>query len=114
MDIAKRPFKEFREVHPNDSTIINITHGIRNIEYDEIILHLLILYENDIGSLYDTYYWTKCIFSEGANLTAERMVDGVGTLYWDRNILVPKKTIQAYEVYNKEETKSINDFLYGK
>jgi hypothetical protein len=49
------------ELLPNnsDTTQIELTYKIHNVRDNLFTLHYLILYENDLGNIYDTYYWNQ-------------------------------------------------------
>jgi hypothetical protein len=54
-----QPFEDYfhNEIQPGDSTNLNIKLPVTFIENSKFTIHCLILYENELGVLYDTYLW---------------------------------------------------------
>lgn len=54
------------ELLPNDMDTLEYTHQeqVDFIDNQYFTLHLLILYENELGHLYDTYYWSRAKLEE--------------------------------------------------
>jgi hypothetical protein len=48
------------ELAPGDTAELQFTHVLKNPgPRNELQLHYLLLYENELGTLYDTYFWTN-------------------------------------------------------
>lgn len=48
---------QLTEVRPNDFCFIRVRHTPQFIKENKYILHVMLFYENEIGQLFDTYYW---------------------------------------------------------
>lgn len=60
----KNDFFKITEIKANDTVIIENTYRLQKIQKDEFVLHFMILYENELEQLYDTYYWAQCKLNE--------------------------------------------------
>ena len=57
---AARDYFSIEEIYPGDTTIIALEHTVSNFsENKEGTIHLLVLYQNNLGMLYDLYYWVR-------------------------------------------------------
>jgi hypothetical protein len=58
MILYRDPSFFHRSIPPNDTTSFEVNLPLVNYGLDTItVLHFWILYENELGNLYDTYYW---------------------------------------------------------
>lgn len=49
----------YKELNPIDSFNVELDYTPQFILSNKFIIHILLLYENDIGQLFDTYYWLE-------------------------------------------------------
>jgi hypothetical protein len=47
----------YKELSPLDTMNISLSYSPQYIKDDKFIIHLLIFYENELGQVFDTYYW---------------------------------------------------------
>lgn len=47
----------FHELTPGDTSSISFTHTLRYPIDNKFVIHLIVYYENELGQLYDSYYW---------------------------------------------------------
>ena len=113
------------EVLPEDTTELKFEHNVQFVSDGEFTLHYLILYENQVGVYYDTYYWVRY---KNDPLVAElespryQLIDG--RMYARQKCKLSKTGLlnsirfeesdQKYRIYSAEETKSLNDFLKNR
>lgn len=106
-----------------DSITLKLDYTFDDVVNDKTILHFLILYENQAGYLYDTYYWS--------------LIENIPTLFEpeifvkDKKVMMRYKssdypttrdvfhcniTNQSYKIYNKTESEiirnNINKYVY--
>jgi hypothetical protein len=48
-----------KDVKPGDTTYFEISHTAKFVEENSFTMHFLLLYKNEAGVLYDTYYWAR-------------------------------------------------------
>jgi len=100
---------ELLELYPNDTTYVNINYPIKFIKKNEFILHLLILYKNEIGNLYDTYSWTKIKINEEFRFHTDIKLNKI---YADEKIFIPYQSSLSSDVYySKNEAQKILDSI---
>lgn len=58
--IDNNDFFKITEIKANDTATIENTYRLQSIQKQEFVLHFMILYENELEQLYDTYYWAQC------------------------------------------------------
>lgn len=121
------PWKEFfllKEVLPTDTTILEVHHEFDFVSNSQAVLHLLILYENELNNLYDTYYWAR--FKVNTMIIGSMkhtLVDSVKMLI-ETDITFAKKDLQNAIVfqdgnqslypYKMQERKDILKFLKAR
>lgn len=47
----------YQELNPFDSCSIELNYSPQWIEKNKFVIHILLLYENELNQLFDTYYW---------------------------------------------------------
>lgn len=114
------PFEDYfkkTDIKPNDTLVINISTVVQHWDESNFTLHLLLLYGNELGVLYDTYHWVKY---ETAPLLAkpEYFVssENIGTrfIYNSKQYVSGIKEIDhntSWEIYPRPESKKIKIFL---
>ena len=56
--------ERLNEVPPGDSTVLTLEAEVSFISLNHFTLHYLILYENEMGNLYDSYFWAPFVIRE--------------------------------------------------
>ncbi len=110
-----QPFPDFynlRELQPDDTLSLAFNHVVRKATDATFVLHLLMLYENDAGQLYDTYYWARYRLKQPvASVQLRRTAHGVRAEWgWRRSDLIEyvDQNESSY-VYAREEAESIRN-----
>jgi len=116
-DSSNNEFYTYWHLLPSDKDKLKFHKTIDFINKNIFTIHLLLFYENDLGMLYDTYYWARfkkndltfgvLVDPRNEKLIAARLED-------DFKEYVKKiDDNNAYKVYSKKEKKHF-DKLYAK
>ena len=111
------PFMK-NELLPEGKDTIDITlnSGIEQLrKYQKFVLHFILIYENELGNLYDIYYKSKYEL----NLTIpnpfkdERFLRGEGISFrlYKKNVFQIKKYKTTHYTYNLSESEYIKDYF---
>lgn len=110
----------FKEVSRDDTTSFKVNHELNFITNSEAVLHFLVLYENELGNLYDTYYWAKFKIKteivgriEHTILDTTQMIVKTDLLFAKkdlRNLIVFKEDNQSSYPYDKDDRDSYIKF----
>lgn len=110
-----------REILPNDTIRIEYPKFIKHFKSGVFVLHYYILYENQNGNVYDTYYWKSYkplsfainIPLDTIRTLAEKMP--ILILPFPLNIIEPidRKTKPSLHVYSQKDAEFIKTFFYG-
>ncbi|MHB9030153.1 MAG: hypothetical protein ACYC9O_15410 [Candidatus Latescibacterota bacterium] len=113
-----------KEIRPNQVyEEEQVFERIKKPTDNQICLHILLLYINEIGTLYDTYYWSryniKEIFEEKDlfpyNFVTKMEANINGKLIKSPYYVIDKADNNtSNHTYSKNESKDILDFLKGK
>lgn len=57
--VATSDFYPLREIAPGDTAEFTFPQTLSGANDSQGTFHMLLLYENDAGALYDTYYWAR-------------------------------------------------------
>ena len=115
-----QPAEEFfptLEVAEGDSSVFTITHRIARGSPNRFTLHVLFLYKNEAGSLYDTYYWAT--FRVDELIAKQRFVEDEGRVLWiqeysqaDINQYIQMENSHQSSVpYDLQQSQDILEFL---
>lgn len=100
---ANNEFYSFLQLQPKDQYKLKFRRKIQFINEELFALHLLIFYKNDLGILYDSYYWAKFqkkdlkIDSRNGHTIYSKLIGDMNDFakFIDDNI--------TYKIYKKEE-----------
>lgn len=106
---------KINESQPGDTIEVHSKYDLKFMENGNIELHYLLLYENELGTFYDTYVWCNYTFE----------LSTLFTIVEENGILQPKlvdinninpfklsgKVNDSYYMYTESETKEIKKFL---
>jgi len=112
-----------KDVKPDDTTCFNLSHAIKFIEDSKFTVHFIFLYENDVGVLYDTYYWANYTSTPLVlKLPEKGLMDTKGNLIFTSK--VDKSQVKEFfklsdqnissKIYSKKEAEDILKFLKRK
>lgn len=105
------------EIKKNDTIKIEHTYKLRSIHDNSFTIHSLIFYQNEIGQLYDTYYWAKFKIND---MIVSRHFDSISK---KEILLVPKEQLDKLieleldnnhsKSYDKKEKGKIINRIIG-
>lgn len=121
--IKTSSFSEFLtdEVLPNaiDTVDIEFNHRIRFFEDNKFVIHYLILYKNELGQVFDTYYWCQGQFKDFIFPAPIRRLDEnriivtrqYHTKVAKKDMLDFEDAKSSYKIYTENECKRIQKFI---
>lgn len=105
------------DISPNDTISVENEYKIKFLKDHTFTLHFLLLYENETGALFDTYYWARCNF--GDILMSPQFSLMAGKPYV--RFLIPKKQLTEFlhivddhsstRMYSQKQAENIIQFL---
>lgn len=111
-------FYTLKEFQPSDTATFHWTQPKSETGDSSLyVLHFLLLYENDAGALYDTYYWARYYSSPLRGITYRVVTkDGMGILIdideeTKKNYLRLKDKNESSFLYPPDEAKAIREFI---
>lgn len=122
-DIFFEPVEDYfhNEIQPGDSTNLKIEIPVTFIKNSTFTIHCLILYENELGVLYDTYLWAvyellpvlvKTEYKlENDKLFYRNIPHNVRTFDDVIKCSIPKS---SYHTYENDQQSRIKNILYDK
>ena len=113
---------ELTDLHilPDDSVVLESEAKLVAVQKRQFILHLLIVYENDFGSVFHTYTQIPFFFEALAvravkNMGAKEAEAALRSYLKEKleskEILKVGPPISRYEVYSKEESDLVRNFI---
>ncbi|MGB2698066.1 MAG: hypothetical protein WBD28_09465 [Candidatus Zixiibacteriota bacterium] len=106
-----------KSVPPGDTVDYEMTHTVQFFEENDFTMHFLFLYRNEIGTLYDTYYWACYNATPILGKVEFAIIDGklVSRIAVEKTQF--KDFLKLYDhamsskTYSKSEAEDILDFL---
>lgn len=125
VDLNKWNIEEFppyykNKLNPGDTTIISTEYYIRylDIKSQSFTIHMLVLYENDIGSLFDTYVCSVHKFSIANFAFAifpsedrQKIIRKFGVLPDIDKMATPEKFMHRFHIYKPEDADYIRKIM---
>jgi len=108
-----------KEIPPNDTFIIEFKQVLQCVSEGKFTLHYFILYDNEIGSLYDRYYWARYHAREyGTEPKTKTKVSKNGftvetkfsAIYPKDHLIIVNSNSSAY-TYSLREAKIVKDLI---
>lgn len=105
------------KISPNKEFNINVSRSIQFINQDSYTLHFWIVYRNEFGLIYDTYYWYRGIIS--LPVIVSYIDESTGQLI-NSHLESPEKIISfiddnnSFKIYSKKESHQIKKILKHK
>lgn len=103
------------ELQPGDTTSVKIRHEIKFPKQGRFTIHILMLYENQMGILYDTYFWAvfenlPTVFRQEFRIKDNQLQTRVLPDYeTSRNILKCTTTKPSYDFYDLKQAQHIKN-----
>ncbi len=106
-----------RDLSSGDTTDIEARHMVASYHDETFTLHFLILYENETGALFDTYYWAR--FAAGPFKMQEKdiLIDGKREIIVTLGCRVDSQVVRLIDshsstmLYSPEAAKDILRFI---
>jgi len=114
-DSSNNEFYSFQQLQPKYKDKLKFHKKIDFVNNETFAIHLLVLYKNDMGILYDSYYWAKfqkkdllidfIVDSRNGQIVYSKIVGDMRDYvkFIDENI--------AYKIYTKEEKENFELLL---
>ncbi|WP_258104491.1 hypothetical protein [Marinoscillum sp. MHG1-6] len=114
-DSSNGVFYKFWELQPGDKDELRFKKNIQFIDDGLFTIHLLLIYQNELGTIYDTYYWAQY---KKKKMELDVIVDNrTGEIVASKsannslkNFLTSIDDNVAYHIYSKEEEKAFWKF----
>jgi len=115
---ASKEFFAAREVFPSDTIFIEVDEKINRFQQDSLtVLHIIILYTNDMGALYDTYYFLR-LHNRKPIVKAnwQEVNNGFVSVikFANCDLLAPIDDHKSTKVYTKRERDDITNWFRKK
>lgn len=122
--LPPRDIFHFKEIAYLDTITLSIRHTVRHISaYNEGVLHFFVMYQNELGVLYDAYYWVKFSVNTIPLVIRNVPIEEQRHLPSARLLVARKDLANAIKfgesntsqyIYKKSEKDDIFDFFYSK
>jgi hypothetical protein len=108
------------EINPGDTTDISTEYEIHYIDIEKqfFTIHMLLLYENDIGNLFDTYIWSvhDVAISEFflyilPSEDQKKIIRKLGVKPDIDIMKTPKKLLHSFHIYTPKDAEFIKEFF---
>ncbi len=114
-DSSNGVFYKFWELQPGDKDELHFKKNIQFIDDGNFTIHLLLIYQNELGTIYDTYYWAKfkkkkIELDVVVNNRTGEIVAAKSAKNSLKNFLTSIDDNIAYHIYSKEEEKAFWKF----
>ena len=110
-----------KEVQSGDTTYFKIRHTIQYVNGNQFTIHFLLLYKNEAGNLFDTYYWARYATTPITGVPQFKVENG--KLIFNsikfakadfREFLKLTDSNTSTQTYSREQAKDILNFLKRK
>ena len=110
-------YYKITDVSPGDTCVFNISRSVVFVSDEKFTLHFLLLYHNEAGSFFDTYYWARYIIKPIIYKNEFAYINGklAYRLICDRAQF--KECLKIYDhhiswrAYSKDESKDISEYI---
>jgi hypothetical protein len=118
--IEGKQFEKAIELQPGDSAQVEFRNQMDLVRDPDVTLHWIVLYENEIGQLYDTYIWaafrvtSRELFSDNPE---RRMMQEAKQHIAERcptdtaGIIPLGDPNKSFRIYSVDETKTVNQLF---
>ncbi|MBI3125597.1 MAG: hypothetical protein HYZ10_14465 [Ignavibacteriales bacterium] len=114
------PFNNFyktQDLSSGDTISIETAHMVTSFQHERITLHFLILYENEMGALFDTYFWAQFEVGPFILRASTTFINGKKDVVY--SALMPSDGVElklidshsSTQMYSQENAKYILDYL---
>jgi hypothetical protein len=107
-----------QDIKPGDTSYFNLSHTAHFVKDNAFTMHFLVLYMNEVGSLYDTYYWARY---DATPITSKLEVLAINNKPVAIRSITPRRQLleflklrdhnMSWKTYSKTETEDIIDFF---
>lgn len=101
------------ELSPSETTFVEGTFPVGNPVGDKFMIHFFLLYKNETGNYFNSYFWTECYQPPFTKPIRRNQQTGQPLIVYDTSDLkiIPKSTRYSSFIYSMSDSKSVNDFL---
>ena len=110
--------ESLNELLPGDSTVLTLQHEVAFFDSNQFTLHYLVLYENELGNLYDTYIWNRFMINDFpmkaqiASVHAQQLMRLIYPKIKAGDLVVPVGSPNdSYFTYDKKDAEEIRSFF---